>query len=302
MNKIKRFLLDKRFRFNVLVARNLLFWKSDSSIVKKQYYNAFGKRINLDNPQTFNEKLNWLKIYDRKPIYTQMVDKFEAKKYFADTIGEQYIIKTIGVWSRFEDIDFNKLPNQFVLKTTHDSGGVVICRNKATFDIKFAKKKIKRSLKRNYYYLSREWPYKNVKPRIIAEEYMQDRNQKVLPVYKIFNFNNGSCILQAIQNDKTKEERIDYFDEKWELLNIRQNYKTSDKPLEKPKTFDKMLKAAKLLSAGFAFLRTDFYEINGKMFFSEFTFYSDAGMAKFEPEEWDYKLGERINLPKKDEK
>ncbi len=164
---------------------------------------------------------------------------------------------------------------------------------------KSAKEKLEKSLKRKYYYVWREWPYKNVKPRIIAEEYMQDKNHGVLPVYKIFNFNNGPCILQAIQSDKTKDERIDYFDENWNLLNLRQNYKTSDSPLSKPETFSKMLEFAKQLSIGFPFLRTDFYEVNGKLYFSEFTFYSDAGLAKFTPDEWDYKLGELIKLPKK---
>ena len=300
MNNLKRMFVDKKFRFNILVSRNILFWKSDESIIKKQYYNAFGKKLNLENPQTFNEKLQWLKLYDRKPEYTQMVDKHEVKKYVADKIGEEYIIKTLGVWDKFDDIDFSTLPKQFVLKTTHDSGGVVICKDTATFDIKSAKAKLEKSLKRNYYYLAREWPYKNVKPRIIAEEYMQDKDYSVLPVYKIFNFNNGTQIIQSIQNDKTKEERIDYFDKNWERLNLRQNYKTSDKPLEKPKTLEKMLNFAMELSKSFPFLRTDFYEVNGEIYFSEFTFYSDAGLAKFNPEEWDIILGERISLPEKE--
>ena len=270
----------------------------DETYLKKVYKLKMGKELNLENPQTFNEKLQWLKLYDRKPEYTQMVDKYEAKKYVANEIGEEYIIKTLGVWEKFDDINFDKLPNQFVLKTTHDSGGVIICRDRKSFNIEKAKEKLEESLKRNYFYAWREWPYKNVKPRIIVEEYVQDRMHSVLPVYKIFNFNNGSCILQAIQDDKTKDERIDYFDENWNLLNLRQNYKTSDKPLEKPETFSKMLEFAKHLSKGFSFLRTDFYEVNGKLYFSEFTFYSDAGLAKFEPEEWDYKLGSWINLPK----
>ena len=293
------FLLIKRYKTKKLLGKYGQKM-DDETYLKKVYKLQMGKDLNLDNPQTFNEKLQWLKLYDRKPEYTQMVDKFATKEYVANKIGEEYIIKTLGVWDKFDDIDFSALPDRFVLKTTHDSGGVIICKDKSTFDINKAKEKLEKSLKRKYYYAWREWPYKNVKPRIIAEEYMQDKDYSVLPVYKIFNFNKGSQIIQAIQNDKTKEERIDYFDKNWERLNLRQNYKTSDKPLEKPKTLEKMLDFATELSKGFPFLRTDFYEVNEKIYFSEFTFYSDAGLAKFNPEEWDVILGERIGLTEKE--
>lgn len=149
----------------------------DKAFIKLKYKDKFGKKINLNNPQTFNEKLQWLKLYDRNPEYTKMVDKYEVKKYVASIIGEEYIIPTLGVWNKFEDIDFNKLPDQFVLKCTHDSGGLVICKDKSKLDINEAKKKIEKSLKINYYYLSREWPYKNVKPQIIAEKYMVDESR-----------------------------------------------------------------------------------------------------------------------------
>ena len=258
--------------------------------------------MDLDNPQTFNEKLQWLKLYNRKPIYTTMVDKYEVKKYVADIIGEEYIIPTLGVWEKFEDIDFGELPNEFVLKTTHDSGGLIICRDKTSLDIKKVQKRIERSLTRNYYWYGREWPYKDVKPRIIAEKFMKDENFDVLNVYKIFNFNGKPKLIQVIQGDKTKSETIDYFDTEWNLLKLRQNYPNSASPLPKPQNLSLMLSLAKRLTEKETppFLRTDFYEINGEVYFSEFTFFSDSGFAKFNPPEWDDKLGKILVLPDND--
>ena len=256
------------------------------------------QKLNLNSPKTFNEKLQWLKLNDRKPQYTQMVDKHGVKEYVSNKIGEQYVIRTLGVWERFDDIDFDSLPNQFVLKCTHDSGTIVICKNKETLDIAAARKKINSRMDYNYYYNLREWPYKNVKPRIIAEEFMQDRDYEYLNVFKIFNFNGEPKIIQTIQNDKMPNETIDYFDIEWHLLELKQNFPNSDHPIERPDTLEEMLNLAKILSKDTSpFIRTDFYEINGKVYFSEFTFYSDAGFAKFTPEKWDTILGDWITLP-----
>ena len=285
-----------------LSQRGLLDHLSDKTYLKLNYRARLGRKLDLENPQTFNEKMQWLKLYNRKPIYTTMVDKYEVKKYVADIIGERYIIPTLGVWDSFEDIDFDALPDQFVLKTTHDSGGVVVCKNKNSLDKGKTEEKLKSSLNRNYYYHGREWPYKDVKPRIIAERFMQDRDFEVLNVFKIFNFNGEPKIIQAIQGDKTKDESIDYFDTAWNKLVLRQNFKNSAKKLPKPETLDEMLELAKKLSKGHPFLRTDFYEVNGKVYFSEFTVFSDSGMAKFEPSEWDITLGEWIKLPKQNQK
>lgn len=268
----------------------------DRSYLRIKYNLAMGKKLDLKNPQTFNEKLQWLKLYSRKPEYTCMVDKYEAKQYVAQKIGEEYIIPTLGVWDNFDDIDFDSLPNQFVLKCTHDSSGLIIVRDKAELDQVAAKKKIEKSLKKNYYYLSREWPYKNVKPRIIAEKYMQDGKTVNLPVYKILNFAGEPQIIQAIQNDKTEFETIDYFDTNWNRFDLKQNFPNSDYPIKRPECFEDMLELAKKLSQNIPHIRTDFYVINGKLYFSEFTFYSDAGFAPFSPECWDRKLGEWIIL------
>lgn len=269
----------------------------DKMYIKLKFYSRMGRFPNLKDPKTFNEKLQWLKLHDRKPEYTRMVDKYEAKQYVSDIIGEEYTIPTLGVWDKFDDIDFDKLPDQFVLKCTHDSGGLVICRDKSKLDIAAAKKKIEKCLKVNYYWHGREWPYKDVKPKIIAEKYIDDGKSDVLPVYKFFCFNGEPQIIQSIQNDKKQNESIDYFDIDWNLLKMRQNYPNSVDPMPMPSQFDKIFQASKILSAGTSFLRIDWYCIDEKIYFSEFTFYSDAGFASFYPCDWDAILGAWITLP-----
>lgn len=170
MSKLYNFITNKRLRFSYLTAMGLTHWMSDERFLKKEYYLAMGKTLNLNTPKTFNEKLQWLKLYNREPQYTMMVDKYAVKQYVANKIGSQYIIPTLGVWNHFDEIDFDELPNQFVLKCTHDSGGIVICKDKLKLDKRAAKQKLEYYLKRKYYYVHREWPYKNVKPRIIAEK------------------------------------------------------------------------------------------------------------------------------------
>lgn len=269
----------------------------DSIYLSIKFKTRMGKFPNLKNPETFNEKLQWLKLHDRKPEYSMMVDKYGVKQYITDSIGCDYVIPTIGVWERFEDIDFDKLPEQFVLKCTHDSGGLIICKDKNKLDIEAAKNKVNRSLSKNYYWHAREWPYKNVQPRILAEPFMKDGNNSFLPVYKFMCFNGEPRIIQTIQNDKQPNESIDYFDTEWNCLELKQNFPNSERPLVKPEKLDEMCELARKLAKGHAFLRVDFYVINGEIKFSEFTFYSDAGFSKFTPESWDKILGQWIDLP-----
>lgn len=299
MMKIKNMInliFNRRYRFLFLSGLGVYNKYSDEKYIRLAYKCRIGKELDLKNPHTFNEKLQWIKLFDHNDLYTMMADKYEAKKIVAEKIGNRYVIPTIGIWDRFDDIDFSVMPNQFVLKCTHDSGGLVICKDKATFNIEEAKRKIESSLSKNYYLHSREWPYKNIKPRIIAEQYMEDGDHSVLPVYKFFNFNNGPIILQAIHGDKTENECIDYFNQDWQRLDIHQNFRISDVVPEMPKSFEEMKSLAKRLSEGFPFLRTDFYEVNGRVFFSEFTFFSDGGFEPFHPEYWDRELGNRIDL------
>lgn len=269
----------------------------DELYIKLCYRARIGKELNLNNPQTFNEKLQWLKLYDRNPEYTEMVDKYEAKKYVADIIGDKYIIPTLGLWNKFEDINFEKLPNQFVLKCTHDSGGLVICKDKSKLNLKEAKRKISKSLKTNYYYHSREWPYKNVKPRIIAEQYMVDESGTELKDYKFFCF-NGEPKLLYIAKDRPYATKFNYYDMNFKKLPFKQHYENFNDCIEKPKGFDKMVELSKKLSKNIPHVRVDFYDINGKVYFGELTFYHLSGFEKFEPEEWDRKLGDMLKLPK----
>lgn len=302
MGRIKKlvinFLTNKQIRFAYLSRIGLFNSFSDEWYLKKLFYVCFGKKLDLQNPLTFNEKMQWLKLYDRKPIYNIMADKYAVKKYVVDRIGAQYVIPSIdGPWKSFSEINFEKLPNEFVLKTNHDSGGVVVCKDKKDLDKQKADNLLSKHLKRNYYYKSREWPYKDVEPCIFAEEYVKDGNKAHLPVYKFLCFNGEPRIIQTIQNDKQPNESIDYFDTEWNFLKLKQDFPNSREPFERPERLQEMCEIARKLSEGHAFLRVDLYVINGEIKFSEFTFYSDAGLSRFEPESWDYTLGGWINLP-----
>ncbi|PGL72700.1 ATP-grasp fold amidoligase family protein [Bacillus sp. AFS055030] len=272
----------------------------DAFYLKLLYKNRMKKKLELTNPQTYNEKLQWLKLYNRRPEYTMMVDKFRVKEYVASVIGEDYIIPTLGIWERFDDIDFDKLPNQFVLKCTHDSGGLVICKDKTKLDKAKAKKQIERCLKRKYFLNTREWPYKDVLPRIIAEKYMDDESGNGLNDYKFFAF-DGIVKAMYIATDRgaDTETCFDYFDRDFVHLPFRNGYSNSQKKLVKPENYEKMIELAERLSRDMPHARIDFYNINGKVYFGEITFYHWSGMKPFEPQEWDYKFGDWINLPKR---
>ncbi|MBQ8320985.1 MAG: glycosyl transferase [Clostridia bacterium] len=283
----------------IISADNLKFLP-DVPFLKLKYRVAMKKKLNLKNPVTYNEKLQWLKLHDRKPIYTEMVDKYEAKRYVAERIGEEYIIKTLGVWDHFDDIDFDKLPDRFVLKCTHDSGGLVIVKDKNNLDKAAAKEKIEKCLKRNFYYAGREWPYKNVKPRVLAEEYMEDSKTEELRDYKFFAFNGKvKALFIASERQKENEEtKFDFFDAEYNHLPVRNGHPNAEVPPEKPENFEKMKKLAEKLSEGIPHLRVDFYEVDGKIYFGELTFSHWSGMVPFEPEEWDKTFGDWIELPK----
>ncbi len=286
------------YRINVTAIGDMIKALPDYDYLKIRFYMRMGSELNLETPQTFNEKLNWIKLYDRKPIYTTMVDKYNVKEYVAGIIGREHTIPTIAVWDKFDDINPAILPERFVLKCTHDSGSVVICKDKSTFDWGAARKKLETARKKNYFWADREWPYKDVQGRIICEEYI-DSDHEVLDVYKIFNFMGEPELIQMIQDDKTENETIDYFDTEWNLLDLRQNYPNSTKHREKPEMLEVILTFARKLSEGIPFVRTDFYISRGKVYFSEFTFFSDSGCERFYPDKWDKILGDKIQLPVK---
>lgn len=275
---------------------------TDEQWLKARYWLRFGKKLDLNCPKTFNEKLQWLKINYRRPEFTTMVDKYEVKQYVVDRIGEEYVIPTLGIWNRFEDIDFDKLPNQFVLKCTHDSGGLVICKDKATLDMKAARRKINNSLQTNFYLRSgREWPYKNVKPRIIAEPYLEDTLTRELRDYKLFTF-GGKVKMMFTASDRQsvgEETKFDFFDADYHHIDLINDHPNAAVPPACPQNFQLMKALAEEMAEGLPHVRVDFYEINGKVLFGEFTFYHCTGMSYFDPVEWDYRMGDWIQLPEK---
>lgn len=274
---------------------------SDMAYLKMMFYANLGKKLDFESPETFNEKMQWLKLYDRRPEYTTMVDKYAVKKYVADIIGEKYIIPTLGVWDKFEDIDFDSLPDEYVLKCTHDSGGLVIVTDKAKLDKQEAEKKINKCLQKDYFMYGREWPYKNVKPRIIAEKYMVDESGYELKDYKFFCF-NGEPKVMFIASDRQlegEETKFDFFDMQFNHLPFINGHPNAKHEIKCPPAFEEMKQLAKKLSKDIPCVRVDFYDINGQVYFGELTFFHWSGMVPFEPEEWDYKLGEWIKLPEK---
>lgn len=275
-------------------------WFSDKLFLKTMFRHFMGTELNLDHPKTFSEKLQWLKLYDRNPEYTKMVDKYEAKKYVAGIIGEEYIIPTLAVYNSTSEIDLEALPDKFVLKCTHDSGSVAICKDKKTFQKREAFAILEKGLSKNYFWQNREWPYKNVKPRIIAETYMEDIETQELRDYKFFCFDGKVKALFIAEDRQGDEEtKFDFFDADFHHLDIRNGHPNADTPPAKPHSFEKMKEMAEKLSQGIPHLRVDFYEANGKIYFGELTFSHWSGFTPFEPEEWDLKFGEWLHLPSK---
>lgn len=281
-----------------LASRNLIKM-DDKKYLKLKYYYKTGKKLDFSNVKTFNEKIQWLKIYDRNTNYIKMVDKYEAKRHVSNLIGKEYIIPTLGIYDKFEEIKFEQLPDQFVIKCTHDSESTVICKDKNKLDIKSLKKYYNKKIKSNYYYKCREWPYKYIKPRIIAEKYMGTNEQKELIDYKFFCFNgNPKVILVCSERFSSDNMCETWFDENWNFLDIIESNHRVNKKIKKPINFSQMMEFSKKLSRDIPFIRVDFYEINGKIYFGELTFFPAAGFEKFEPEEWDKKLGDMLELPK----
>ena len=297
--KIIRALKEPQRSLYSLLIKASKFWP-DSLYLRLRFKYEMGYKLNLKNPRTFSEKLQWLKIYNRKPEYTVMVDKYAAKDYVASKIGKEYIIPTIGVWDKVEDIDWDSLPNQFVLKTTHGGGGggVVVCKDKATLNKQDAITKLTRSLNSDIFWNFREWPYKNVPKRIIAEQYMTDGTSDDLLDYKFFCFDGEPKYCQVIR-DRRSKETIDFYDMDWNhmpFVGLNPVASNGLNPVAKPTHLNKMIEISKKLSEGIPFSRIDLYVINDKEYFGEITFYPASGMGHFTPDEWNFKIGEMVNL------
>jgi len=270
---------------------------SDELYLKVYYFLTMDRPLHLDNPQTLNEKMQWLKLYDRKEQYTLMADKYAARKFIADRVGEEYLVPLCGVWDSAEQIDWESLPEKFVLKCTHDSHSVFICTDKKVFDRATVIKKIKKAMKHNFYWLTREWPYKNIQPRIIAEKYLVDESGWELKDYKIFCF-NGEPQYVEVDFNRFVSHRLNPYDLNWNPLNFCDSSPNDwNADIPKPKKLDEMLNCAKVLSAGIPLLRVDFYSIGEKIYCGELTFYPGGGMIHFKPSSVDLEFGKRLKLP-----
>lgn len=274
---------------------------SDEVYLSLKFKRRIGHTLNLVNPKSFNEKMQWLKLHDKNPQYTMLVDKALVKGYIAEIIGKEYLIPTLGTWESFDAIDFDKLPDQFVLKCNHNSGGLIICKDKAKLDLKKAKVKIETCLKKNYFYVGREWPYKNVIPKIIAEPYMVDDSGTELKDYKLMCFDGKvKCAFTCSNRGGRGGLFVNFYDKEWNPMPFERHYPRNPIEIPKPECYGEMVELAEKLSAGIPFVRVDFYQICGKPYFGEMTFYPGSGMEEFNPEEWDYTLGEWITLPKEE--
>lgn len=295
---VKQFVLDPKVRFGYLTRAGFYNHMSDEEYLSRKYQLYFGQKLDLQNPQTFNEKLQWLKLYNRKPEYTVMVDKYKVREYIAQELGEEYLIPLLGVWDNPDEIDFDALPNQFVLKRNHNSGlGMCICKDKSELDISKVKVELRKGLKQDYYLTGREWPYKDVPRKIIAEKYMEDVSGD-LKDYKFYCF-NGEMKFVMINSDRntSRPTRADYFDRDFNWLDFTWGYSHAEVHPKKPEQFEKMVAIVEKLAKGLPHIRVDLYDCNGKIYFGELTFFDGSGFDKIEPLEWDYKIGKLLKLP-----
>ena len=304
MRAAKKYIINPNYRFLINAHLGKYDKMTDEEYLKRCFKACMGEDLHFDNPQTFNEKLQWLKLYDRKPEYTMMVDKYKVREYIKEQLGEEYLIPLLGVWDKAEDIDFDKLPNQFVLKCNHNSGlGMYICKDKSKLtqkEIKVIRKNLMKGLQQDYYLTGREWPYKDVPRKIIAEKYMEDETGQ-LRDYKFYCFNGEPKIIMINSDREIGKTKADYFDMDFHWLDFKWGYDHAPvKPL-KPKKFEKMKEIAAVLSKDIPELRVDFYEVDNKIYFGELTFFDGSGFDRIEPREWDEKVGDWVTLPPKSE-
>lgn len=297
--KLRRYLRDPKFALGCDLIQKHPNWMSDKFYVETEWRIVMGYKLDLKNPKTFNEKLQWLKLYDHNPLYTTLVDKLRVKDWVAEKIGPQYVIPTLAVWEKAEDIDISQLPNQFVLKCNHDSGGVIVCKDKSLFDLNSAKEKLNAALNYNYYLHHREWVYKNVKPCVFAEAYMEDTILQDLPDYKFFCFDGvvKALFIATERGSNETETKFDFFDINFNHIDVTNGHPNANVLPRKPISFDKMMKLSSDLSKNIPQVRCDFYEVNGHPYFGELTFYHWGGMVPFNPVSYDEYLGSLVQLP-----
>lgn len=267
----------------------------DKLYLKIVYRIKTGKKLNLKNPTGFCEKLNYLKIYNKIEKYTDLVDKIKVKEYITKNFGEEYIFPTLGVWDHYRQIDFNNLPDKFVLKCNHDSGSIKVVVDKSEINHKEFENFFENRLKQNPFYIGREYPYKNVKPKIMAEKYMTPKGKVDINDFKFFCF-DGEPKIMYIASQRSIDCKFDFYDMNFSHLNIVNIHPQSGVEIEKPEKFEDMVEFARKLSKGFKFVRVDLYQIDGKIYFGEFTFFHGGGFWLMKPEKWEKILGDWINI------
>ena len=301
MRNIRKYFKNPNRFFLLFASKGFFKNMSDEKYLKRMFRVLFGYELDLDNPKTYNEKIQWLKLNDRNPLYTKLVDKYLVREYVSRVVGNDYLIPLFGVWNSAKEIDFDSLPEKFVLKCNHDCGGLYICKDKTALskkDISNIRKRMNKCQKKNYYHLNREWPYKNVQKKIIAEDYLVDESGYELKDYKFFCFNGEvkALYVASDRGSKGEETKFDFFDTNFNHLPIINGHPNSKKEIKKPKNFETMIEISKKLSAGFPHVRVDLYNVDGKIFFGELTFYHWSGFVPFEPQEWDQTFGDYIDL------
>ncbi len=288
----KKIFKNREFRLKLI---NLLRFMPNKPYLKMVYKIKTGKRLNIKNPQGFNDKLNWLKLYEKNPEYTNYVDKLAVREIIKEKLGEEYLFPLLGFWKNFDEIPFEELPDKFVLKCNHDSGSVKLIKDKKNINKQELKKFFDGRLKLNPFYVGREYPYKNVKPCIIAEKHMETLDESGINDYKFFCF-NGKPEIMFVATDRATDVKFDFFDMEFNHLDIYNIHENSDKQINKPACFNVMIELCEKLTKGMKFVRLDFYEIDGKVYLGEFTFFHGGGFYLFYPEEWEKKLGDLIEI------
>lgn len=308
MNKFKKLIKNPIIVYRLLCEWGLTDGISDSSHLKMMYRAFLGTRLDSDNPVTFTEKMQWLKLHDHNPVYTTMVDKYRAKSLIASRVGPGYVVKSLAAWSNADDIDVSGLPEKFVLKTNHDCGGVLICTDKNRLDLDGAKAFFRRHLKRNYFFGCREWPYKNVEPVVFAEEFLESEGDNAhgegdtwegIDEFDFFCFDGEPRLVSYCHGDKNDSEKRynDFYDTGWNLLPLTMGYSSSGEAIPAPKQLGEMLELSRKLSEGVPFLRVDLFICGGRVLVGELTFYPWGGFTPFSPFEAERMLGEMIILP-----
>lgn len=301
MSKIRTFIENPQYFITSPAAKGWLNWVPDSLYLKVLYRVIMGRKLNLKNPKEYNEKLQWLKLNDRKPEYSTMVDKYEVRGYIEDLLGDKYLIPCLGIYDSVDDIDIDALPDRFVLKCTHDSGSVEICKDKSSFDIEGARHRLSQAMKRNYYATYREWPYKYVKPRIIAEGYLEGDGGD-LKDYKVMCFNGEAKIIEVHENRfvEGKVHTQTFYDREWNIVPLTQvETVTVDRPSERPRQLEEILRLSELIAKNMYHARIDWYIEGDKIYFGEITFFDGSGFESFSTPEMERMLGDMIKLPEK---